>query len=247
MALGVSWVVWAACGSETPSSSPAAAPPVTPAAAPPVASVAAEAVRVELTYDVVCPWCRIGHARLMRAIEAYGRPVEVVYRPFLLEPDLPPGGEDLRARLGAKYGADRVEGMFARVTEIGARDGIHFDFGKVERSPSSVLAHVLIGAAPAASQHALVEAIQAAYFERGEDIGDAAVLERLWVGVGLPAADGRAALADEAARQRVRSEARAAARAGVDGVPSFTIGEARIGGAQPTEALVKALEAARRP
>jgi len=225
---------------------PAATSPSAPAAipAPPTPTAA---VQVELTHDVVCPWCRIGHTRLVRAIAAYGKPVEVRYRPFLLEPDMPPEGADLRARLAAKYGAERVESMFARVTQAGASDGLRFDFAAVRRSPSSVLAHVLIEAAPIPSKHTLLQAIQDAYFERGEDIGDTAVLERLWVGVGLSADAARVALADVAARGRVRAEAEAAARAGVRGVPSFTIGGTVIGGAQPQATLEAALEAAGRP
>jgi predicted DsbA family dithiol-disulfide isomerase len=206
----------------------------------------AEVVRVELTHDVVCPWCRIGHRRLERAIAALGRPVEVVYRPFLLEPDMPAEGADLRARLAAKYGEAQLDTMFARVTSIGAADGIVFDFARTTRSPSSVLAHVLVEAAPAQARTALLDRIHAAYFERGEDIGDAAVLERLWVEGGLPAAVAREALADPARRERVRSEALAASRSGIGGVPQMKIGGRTLSGAQPYDVLLEALRAAAR-
>jgi len=201
--------------------------------------------RVELTHDVVCPWCRIGHVRLERAAAALGRPVEIVYRPFLLEPDMPPEGADLRARLAAKYGASRLEAMFARVTQIGASEGIVFDFGKVRRSPSSVSAHVLIEAAPAAARMAFLDRVHAAYFERGEDIGDALVLERLWVESGLPADAARAALGDPERRLRVQADALAVSRSGVRGVPQIRIGDQTLDGAQPYEVLLEAMRAAR--
>lgn len=200
-----------------------------------------DAVKVELTHDVICPWCRIGHARLAKAIAAVGREVEVVYRPFLLEPDLPEGGADLRERLAAKYGAGSLDGMFDRVTRIGATDGITFDFTKVRRSPNTVKAHSLIDAAPGAAKGRLLDAMHAAYFERGEDIGQDEVLLRLWSGAGLPTEAGVQALADIERAGRVRAEAAAASRRGVRGVPHFDIGELEVSGAQPVNVLVDAL------
>jgi len=200
-------------------------------------------VRVELTHDVVCPWCRIAHVRLERAATASGRSVEIVYRPFLLEPDMPPEGADLRARLAAKYGASRLDAMFERVTQIGASDGIVFDFGKVTRSRSSVSAHMLVEAAPAEVRTALLDRVHGAYFERGEDIGDARVLERLWVESGLPLEAARAALADPQRRARVLEEALAASRSGLRGVPQMRIGDKTLDGAQPYEVVLEALRA----
>lgn len=215
--------------------------------APEVAVVApAAAVTIELTHDVICPWCRIGHTRLQKALAAYGKPVTIVYRPFLLEPDMPPEGADMRERLAAKYGPDRIAGMFERVTKIGAQDGIVFAFDKVTRTPSSVSAHVLIEAAPADKKSALLDQFHHAYFERGEDLGNAAVLEALWVAAGLPADGAKAALADASLTAKVRSDAAAASQSGIRGVPNFKIGATTLNGAQPVEAIVEALRQAER-
>ena len=216
-----------------------------PAPAPEVAAVApAAAVTIELTHDVICPWCRIGHARLNKALAAYGKPVTIVYRPFLLDPDMPPEGADMRERLAAKYGAERIAGMFTRVTQIGAQDGLVFAFDKITRSPNSVAAHVLLEAAPSDKKAALLDALHHAYFERGEDLGNAAVLEACWVAAGLPADGAKAALADASLAAKVRSDATAASQSGIRGVPNFKIGATTLNGAQPVEAIVEALRKA---
>jgi len=203
-----------------------------------------EVVKVELTHDVICPWCRIGHHRLSQAIARFGRPVEVVYRPFLLDPDVPPEGVDLRARLAEKYGAASLDAMFDRVTQIGKADGLTFDFVKVTRTPNTIASHMLVDAAPPDKQTEFLDRLHTAYFERGEDIGQRAVLLTHWEATGLARADGEKVLDDAALRERVTSEARSQSRSGVRGVPFFRIGSTTVSGAQPVEALLQALEAA---
>lgn len=212
------------------------------------ATAAKEAiVRIELTHDVICPWCRIGHHRLKQAIVAAGRSaetVEVVYRAFLLDPDVPPEGADLRQRLAEKYGAASLDGMFERVTQIGKGDGLTFDFAKVRRTPNTISAHMLVEAAPAAAKTALLDRLHTAYFERGDDIGSREVLLAHWVEVGLAKPDGERALDDAALRTRVTAEAAGQARAGVRGVPFFRIGATTVSGAQSVAVLAEAIRKA---
>lgn len=201
-------------------------------------------MKIELTHDVICPWCRIGHHRLKQAIVAAGRSpetVEVVYRAFLLDPDVPPGGVDLRQRLAEKYGAASLDGMFERVTQIGKSDGLTFDFAKVTRTPNTISAHMLVEAAPMAVKTAFLDRLHTAYFERGDDIGSREVLLAHWVEVGLAKVDGERALDDAALRARVTAEAAGQARAGVRGVPFFRIGATTVSGAQSVAVLAEAI------
>lgn len=243
---------------EAPAEAPvnaAATPPTLPEDAPPEATPMTAPIVIDLYHDTVCPWCRIGHERLARALAAFdGPPVIVRYHPFELEPGMPPEGAGLRERLAAKYGADQLDGMFDRVTRIGAADGLIFRFDEIERTPNTLASHVVVEAAPEEHRAAVLRAIHAAYFERGEDIGDTEVLVRLYASAGLDADAARAALADAALRGDVKRRASAAPRLGVRGVPHFIIhrdpsaepatapaGAERLGGAQPVEALLAAL------
>ena len=65
--------------------------------------------RLEIISDPVCPWCYIGAANLNRAVAAHGaNPFEVAWRPFQLNPDMPPEGMDRAEYLSAKFGAPRT-------------------------------------------------------------------------------------------------------------------------------------------
>ncbi len=101
---------------------------------------AARPITVAVHHDTICPWCRIGGANLKAALTGWdGPPVRVVYRPFLLNPAAPAQGQDLRGHLGAKYGADRVEGMFARVTDVGRKAGVTFRSAGISGVPHFVI------------------------------------------------------------------------------------------------------------
>ena len=53
-------------------------------------------MKVEVWSDVACPWCYIGKVRFERAVAEFGKPVDVTYRSYQLDPSLPahdPRGE----------------------------------------------------------------------------------------------------------------------------------------------------------
>jgi predicted DsbA family dithiol-disulfide isomerase len=219
-------------------------------AAMPAPSATAPIV-VDLHHDIICPWCRIGHERLVRAIAQFkaeqpGREVIVRHHPFLLEPETPPEGFDLRERLAAKYGADRLDGMFDNVTRVGAQDGIVFRFDKATRTPDTRPAHALVDAAPVEARERLLRGLHTAHFEAGRDLGATDVLISIWTEAGLDAASARAVLDNPAMRTQVAERVRAARVPGMRGVPHFVIGSTSIGGAQPVDTLVAALRQAAR-
>ncbi len=73
-------------------------------------------MRVEIIFDTVCPWCYVGKRRIERAFTS--RPAirpEFIWRPFLLNPDLPNEGIDRRSHLERKFGSEhRVQRVFGR-------------------------------------------------------------------------------------------------------------------------------------
>ncbi len=235
-----------ACKPAVPQPQPLAAKP--PALGVPMPKPQAALV-VDLTHDVICPWCRIGHHNLRTALGNWqGGAVTVRLHPYLLDPSVPPEGVDLRARLAERYGATQLDAMFARVTQVGAGYGVKFDFAKIRRTPDTTIAHALVLAAPAALQSDLLDVIHRVYFEQGADIGAAAVLQAAWQEVGLPVAQATAVLADAGARAQVRRLADAAAAKGLQGVPHFELhgpaGDVTLHGGQAPEAIGAALRKA---
>lgn len=213
-------------------------PPPAPAAAP---------VRVEVWHDTVCPWCRIGLHNLQVALSQVGDvPVKVVHHPYLLEPDMPAEGRDLQAHYAAKFGPDRMAGMFERVTRAGEAAGVRFDYAKMKVAPSTVASHALIEWVPDDVRAVVIEAVQKAHFEEGRHIGDPEVLAAIAAQAGLEADVALTAVTDPALLGEVRRRAGEAAVAGVRGVPHFVIGGRTLNGAQSPEVLRAAIADAAR-
>ena len=66
----------------------------------------AAVTRLEIISDVVCPWCFLGAANLMRVLTERQAPhgFAIRWRPFQLDPSIPPEGLDRAAYMTAKFG-----------------------------------------------------------------------------------------------------------------------------------------------
>ena len=200
--------------------------------------------------DVVCPFCFIGRRKLEQALDQEpAEEVEVRWRAFQLNPELPPEGVDHRELLIAKFGsAEAVDAAHERIAAMGREVGIAFDFAAAERVPNTFLAHRAIAlAAREGRADAAVEACFAAHFERGMDIGDAAVLVPLLVAeAGLDTDALWTALDAGEGAQEVEGDLVLAHQAGIHAVPCFVAGErVALSGAHEPALLRKLFAAAR--
>ncbi len=205
-------------------------------------------VTIDVVSDVVCPWCFIGKKRLEKGLAL--RPdvqVEIRWRPFQLDASIPEGGHDRTEYMVKKFGSiEDVREMQARIAEMGADEGISFDFPAIERSPNTLDAHRLIRwAFEADLQGDMVEALFSAFFEDARDIGDRDVLADIAAEVGL-ARDGVAARLDSNMDvETVREEIARAGAIGIQGVPFFIFGgRLAVSGAEAPEIIAKALDQA---
>lgn len=203
---------------------------------------------VQLVSDVVCPWCFIGHRQLERALEGLDLEVSVTFLPFLLDPDTPPEGVDLRERLRSKYGAD-PEQMFGRVEAAARSAGLTLDFSRVRRACSTVGAHTLLRhALPRGTQRGLAQALFGAYFGEGRDIGAVDVLVELASAHGFTDAEARARATDPHELAITRAQARELSAQGISGVPFFVFQDRyAVSGAQPPEVLRQVIARALEP
>ncbi|WP_235538805.1 DsbA family oxidoreductase [Nocardioides sp. Root240] len=204
-------------------------------------------VRIEIWADVVCPWCYIGKRRLEKAIAGFehGDDVEVVYRSYELDPFAPEvGTESTVTVLGRKFGADEAgtRAMMARADEVAAAEGLTFSHADALHA-RTLTAHRLLHLAKAEGlQHELMEQVLAAYFTRGESLGDHDVLRKAAAEAGLDAGRVEEVLASTEYRDDVMADVAQAQAYGSSGVPFFVIdGRFGISGAQPTELFEQAL------
>ena len=204
------------------------------------------ALSIDIISDVVCPWCYIGKRRIEAALQLYRerfpdreQPV-VRWWPFQLNPDMPAEGMDRKAYLERKFGSSQVGQVYSRVAGVGKEVGIPFAFDRIARQVNTLAAHSLVAlAGELGVQDAFQEALFSAYFLNGENLAEDETLVRIASAAGLPEAAVRERLADETARQEIRSQDEHARRLGVSGVPFFVFNNAvGVSGAQEAQALL---------
>lgn len=205
-------------------------------------------MQLDVIFDTVCPWCYIGKRRLERALALRpGVNVRINWRPFMLNPDMPPDGIDRTAYLIKKFGSEtRVRRVYGAIGEAGQSVEIDFAFDRIRRTPNSVASHRLIRHAGRSIDVApLVERLFEAYFIDGVDIGDTDTLAEIGDEFGIDRAQVKRYLESTADIAEIYEENARAHRLGINGVPAFAFeGNMVISGAQEPEVLVRVLDAA---
>jgi predicted DsbA family dithiol-disulfide isomerase len=173
-----------------------------------------------------------------------GEPVTVAYKPFFLDPSIPPEGQDFLSYM-RKKGDGRIspELFFEGPRQMGLQAGLVFNFHEIPKAPNTTLAHCLIALTPEARQSEMVEAIYDAFFEHGRDVGDLETLLDIVGALGLDPAVYREDLADPRVCAKVEAEVQTAYQLGITGVPFYVINEKyAFSGAQPPEVMTDILQ-----
>lgn len=206
-------------------------------------------MKIEFIFDTVCPWCYVGKRRFERALaQRPGTRSEIVWRPFLLNPDIPPEGIDRRAYLDRKFGGPaRVQRIHTAVAAAGAIEGIDFAFDRITRAPNTLASHRMIRfAAGFGRQGETVEALYRAYFIDGLDTGLVPTLVNIGEKLGLPADMLESYLRSDADMGAVLNDNARAHRQGVNGVPCLVLdGTYALAGAQEPDILLRLIDIAR--
>ena len=196
-------------------------------------------MKVEIYSDISCPWCYIGEKRFAAALASFGdEEVEVVFRPYQLDPGAPASPRPLVSALREKFGAN-VPQMLARVTDAARGEGIEMRWDDAI-AVNTLTAHRLLRLAlrdyGADVQRALAERLFDAHFTRGGDVGDAALLTELAVAVGMDRERTRSYLASSEGLAETQEEIGEAQQLGVRAVPTFVFeGQYLVEGGQPSE------------
>ncbi|MBT1154736.1 DsbA family protein [Aminobacter anthyllidis] len=204
-------------------------------------------ITIDVVSDVVCPWCFLGMKRLESALASLPDiKAEVHWRPFQLDPTIPPEGKERKAYMLAKFSDEnRLKQVHANLVSLGAVEGIAFDFDAITVAPNTLDAHRLIRWAAASGygvQDKLARSLFSLYFEQGKNIGDHSVLVEAARAAGMDAAVVESLLATDADRDDVTNEIVTASRMGITGVPCFLLdGKYAVMGAQDAATLADAI------
>ncbi|MDR7191559.1 DsbA family oxidoreductase [Luteimonas terrae] len=202
-------------------------------------------LRIDFVSDIVCPWCAIGLAALEQALARLPDNVDVEFhgRPFELNPQMAPEGEDIAEHLTRKYGMSPEQLTAARANIQSRGTEVGFTFGDRLRTWNTFDAHRLLHwAGIAGRQLDLKRALLQAYHGDGENVSDHATLVRIAAGVGMDVERAAALLASGEYADEVRAEEQFFIRSGINSVPAIIIDQQHlISGGQPVEVFERAL------
>lgn len=191
------------------------------------------ALKIQMFSDFICPFCYIGFEVMRRLKPEFG--FELEWRGFQIHPEWPAEGiapEKVRSLgdMNARQAAWR------RISEMADAAGLTMKPPAVFTNSRAALAAAEFAREQNKSDE-FEERVYRAYFGEDANIGDVAVLARLGADVGLdPAALSDAAQAPKY-EMRLKNNALAAHQRGVDGVPTFFIGDYPLVGAQPIDVM----------
>src|ERR1700674_2108600 len=206
----------------------------------------ADGLVVDVTSDLICPWCFVAKRRLEKASSILGKTLEIRWHPFQLNPEMPVEGLDRRTYRSAKFGSwEKSQRLAAQVSAAGAEVGIRFRHDLMKRTPNTFRGHVLLTAAlkdGLRTQNLVAEWLFQAYFLNGEDVGDPTTLLGIAREFGVTAISRLEDLDSPALVSEVKTAERKAASAGIRGVPQISFqGTVVANGAQKEELLANSI------
>jgi predicted DsbA family dithiol-disulfide isomerase len=206
-------------------------------------------MRVDIWSDVICPWCYVGKARFEKALDSFAHrdEVEVVYHSFELDPGAPRGQRESNlTMLSKKFGKSPAEAlaMDGQVGSLARAEGLGFNSARPVGNTFDIHRVLHLGL-DRGVQHALLGAVNDAYFAQARDVFDRDVLAEVAAGAGLDAAEVGKVFDGDAYTEEVRQDELQARQIGINGVPFFVF-DMSLGasGAQPTALFTSALNQA---
>ena len=207
-------------------------------------------MRIDFVSDIACPWCAVGLGALEKALERLDGQVtaEIHFQPFELNPDMPPGGQDLGEHLRQKYGStpEQQARTRAMITERGAEVGFTFRPEGRGRVYNTFDAHRLLQWAAeegqAGDQYRLKKALLESYQGRAECVESHEVLLAVVDSAGLSVSDARRVLESGLYSDAVRERQALYRAAEIHAVPTIIINDEHlIEGGHPVEVFEAAL------
>jgi predicted DsbA family dithiol-disulfide isomerase len=198
-------------------------------------------VTIDFVSDVVCPWCALGATALEQAIDnlAGEVQVELTFKPFELNPDMPVVGENAVKHMMRKYGrsAEEVASGKEMLMARGQAIGFQFDLEKRSHFYNTFDAHrLLFWASQEGRQIELKKVLLRAYFTDGQNPSDRETLVRLAADAGLDTVRAREVLTSGEFANEVRELEGFYREHGINSVPAMVLnGRHLVSGSQSVE------------
>jgi predicted DsbA family dithiol-disulfide isomerase len=198
------------------------------------------ALKIVMFSDYICPFCYIGFETVRKLKPEFN--FELEWRGFQIHPDWP--AEGLAAdHVRATGDPDSRRALWERISAMAEAVGFSMRPPAVLTNSRAALAATEF-ARESGRDEALEERIYRAYFSEGMNIGDPAVVVKLATEAGLDSSAVADAIKSPKYELRLKNNALAANQRGVNGVPTFFIGEYPLVGAQSPDAMRSILKRA---
>lgn len=206
---------------------------------------------VEVWSDIVCPFCYIGKRNYEKAVTQFKNADSIIleYKSFQLDPDFvqdPDKKYNLNQGLAMKYGRSirEIETMQQRIIQTAKEAGLEYHLDQAITF-NTFRAHCIIQKANEKGLgEAMEEALFAAYFTQGKDLGNIEILQQVALSAGLGKMEIEEALHNDEYANKVRQDIREATHLGISGVPFFIFNRKYgVSGAQPPEVFLETLTA----
>ena len=195
-------------------------------------------MKIKVYADTICGWCFIGQTNLEKALEDFkDKKIEVEHIPFQLNPDMPEDGMLRSDYLNIKFGGKEFAApMYASMTQKAKEIGLSFNLEKINKTPNTVLSHLLIlFAKENGKENDIKKDIYTSYFISGEDIGDREVLIKIAEKNNISKENFINYISKNS--QIISSYQKKAKEKNISGVPFFEIENQYVSGAQSSEYL----------
>jgi predicted DsbA family dithiol-disulfide isomerase len=198
------------------------------------------ALKIVMFSDYICPFCYIGFETVRKLKPEFN--FELEWRGFQIHPDWPAQGLP-SDHVRATGDPDSRRALWERISAMAEAVGFSMRPPAVLTNSRAALAATEF-ARESSRDEALEERIYRAYFSEGMNIGDPVVVVKLAAEAGLDSSAVADAIKSPKYELRLKNNALAANQRGVNGVPTFFIGEYPLVGAQSPDAMRSILKRA---
>ena len=197
-------------------------------------------VKIVVFSDYICPFCYIGFYRIEQLKEKFDLDVE--WRPFEIHPETPKEGTELN---NLPFPKEYLEMMKANVKRLA--DDVGVTFKLTDKLPNSQMAlYISEFARKKGKFDEFHKLVFDAYWKDGKDIGDQTMLLSLAELIGFNRKEILEYIDSEEPFKELKKSLKELRNYGINGVPTFIIGNRIVVGAQPYEVfeniIRKALE-----
>jgi len=178
-------------------------------------------LKVTVFSDYICPFCYVGHHRLLRLRDSYDLKINWCF--VEIHPETSASGEPIDS---LEYPSEQWQRMVANLKRIASEEKIPLaELNFITNSKDALLLSEATKQCGRKIFYALHEKLFYAYFVESKNIGDREILRKLATDCGVDEKIIESAWSDEQFNKRLLDNFSAARKLEVQSVPSFVIGE----------------------